>query len=58
MAFSCSTFSKDETTWKEWMTMEETAMRMCLAGDNSLTSGVTAVAELAPKHMPFKWAFR
>lgn len=59
MAFTASTFSQDETTFKEWMTMEQISMKLALAAYPGLTSGILAEsANLTPDQQQVRWALR
>lgn len=58
MAFTKSTFSKDDTLFHEWMELEKNGLVMVLAGDPELSTGVTATADLPKTFSNLRWALR
>jgi len=50
--------SRDEAQYNEWMALEDRALKMALAGDENLSSGMTGVARLDSDFTILKWALR
>jgi len=58
MAFVKSHFVEKDELWTEWMEMEKNALKLALAGDQEVNTGVTGVADLEPNFQLLKWALR
>jgi hypothetical protein len=58
MAFTKDTFSKDEEQWQEWMALERAGILGVLAGDDQLSTGVTATAPLPRNYATLRYALR
>jgi len=58
MAFTHRTFNREEAQYDEWMALEDRALKMALAGDENLSSGMTGVAVLDANFTILKWALR
>ncbi len=50
--------TRDAAQFDEWMVLENRALKMALAGDEQLTSGMRGTAELDYKFTILKWALR
>lgn len=44
--------------YEEWMALEDRALKMALAGDEQLSTGMTGVAQLSADFSVLKWALR
>jgi len=58
MAFTQKTFSRDSKTWEEWMTLEKNGMKLVLAGDEEINSGVTATVQFGKEFSLLRCALR
>jgi len=64
MAFTRSSFaftkegSRDDKLFDEWITTEQRALKISLAGDENLNSGAKGKAILDQKFTILKWALR
>jgi len=58
LAFKKGSFTKDETTWTEWMTIEINGLKLAIAGDPLLTTGVLEQVHLSEDYMTLKWGLR
>eukprot|EP01123_Difflugia_compressa_P012711 TRINITY_DN5553_c0_g1_i1.p1 TRINITY_DN5553_c0_g1~~TRINITY_DN5553_c0_g1_i1.p1 ORF type:complete len:234 (+),score=46.04 TRINITY_DN5553_c0_g1_i1:72-704(+) len=58
MAFIKESFTRDQNTWNEWMTLEKNGMKMVIAGDAETSTGVTTSAKLTKGFQLLKTALR
>jgi hypothetical protein len=58
MAFTRKSFNRDAATYDDWMALEDRAMKLALAGDQNLSTGVTGSAILDKNFTVLKWALR
>lgn len=58
MAFTKNSFSRDESTWSEWMTLEQNGLKLVLGGDTTVSTGVTASVNLSEEFSLVRDALR
>jgi hypothetical protein len=58
MAFTRRSFLRPEATWREWLALERNGLRMTLAGDPQVNSGVQLESPLPPAWAALRWALR
>lgn len=58
MAFDRETFVFESSKFDEWKVLEHNGLRMALAGDPNISTGVLAEAKLAQPFVDLKWALR
>jgi hypothetical protein len=58
MAFRHSSYIESQEKWTDTLELEKNALKMVLAGDPSLNTGVTATSQLSLEFEQLKWALR